>query len=91
MVSKVLSMDKMTTFKVISFIKALILVYLKSLIALFLLLSQDVHLLRTLSPNPHPLGSEIKLSSVNSLEGRERGGFSFCKETIIIGFFFLFK
>lgn len=75
----------------ISFIKALILVYLKSLIALFLLLSQDVHLLRTLSPNPHPLGSEIKLSSVNSLEGRERGGFSFCEETIIFGFFFLFK
>ena len=74
----------------ISFIKALILVYLKSLTALFLLLSQDVHLLRTLSPNPHPLSSEIKLSSVNSLEGRERGGFSFCEETIIIGFFSYF-
>lgn len=73
----------------ISFIKALILVYLKSLIALFLL-SQDVHLLRTLSPNPHPLGSEIKLSSVNSLEGRERGGLvSVRKQSSLVFFSYL--
>ena len=87
-------MDKMTTFKVILahfFHQGINISLLEVIIALFLLLSQDVHLLRTLSPNPHPLGSEIKLSSVNSLEGRERGGFSFCEETIIIGFFFLFK